>query len=94
MFVLIFSAIIMACIGGTYSDCCYDACHSTQPIFGHPTRSINVCADCTRGTPYCAYGKCNAFGCNCDNGCRQGNCQERASCLSKMDELVRQDLQG
>ena len=30
-----------------------------------------VCSDCTFGTPYCGYGKCNIFGCNCDGGCRR-----------------------
>ncbi|KAH9388474.1 hypothetical protein TYRP_023443 [Tyrophagus putrescentiae] len=28
------------------------------------------CGDCTLPTPYCGYGPCNIFGCNCDGGCR------------------------
>ena len=30
------------------------------------------CAGCTIGTPYCGYGSCNIFACNCDGGCRTG----------------------
>ncbi|KAF8884315.1 hypothetical protein BD779DRAFT_1674143 [Infundibulicybe gibba] len=29
-----------------------------------------VCNDNTPCTPYCGYGRCNIFGCNCDGGCR------------------------
>ena len=29
-----------------------------------------LCEDCTVATPYCGYGSCNIFGCNCDGGCR------------------------
>lgn len=32
------------------------------------------CGDCSSGTPYCGYGSCNIFGCDCDNGCRSGEC--------------------
>ncbi|XP_013393532.1 uncharacterized protein LOC106161196 [Lingula anatina] len=28
------------------------------------------CKDCTSGTPYCGYRRCNIFGCNCGGGCR------------------------
>ncbi|KAF8884396.1 hypothetical protein BD779DRAFT_1801744 [Infundibulicybe gibba] len=28
------------------------------------------CNDGTKCTPYCGYGQCNIFGCNCDGGCR------------------------
>lgn len=28
------------------------------------------CNDGTHPTPYCAYGACNIFGCNCAGGCR------------------------
>ncbi|RWS09830.1 uncharacterized protein B4U79_11454, partial [Dinothrombium tinctorium] len=31
-----------------------------------------ICADGKKGTPYCGYGSCNMFGCNCDGGCREG----------------------
>jgi len=29
------------------------------------------CKDGTPSTPYCGYGKCNFFGCNCKGGCRK-----------------------
>ena len=29
-----------------------------------------VCNDGTECTPWCGYGPCNIFGCNCDGGCR------------------------
>ncbi|XP_013398938.1 uncharacterized protein LOC106165317 isoform X2 [Lingula anatina] len=31
----------------------------------------NICADCTKSTPYCSYGKCNIFGCACASSCRE-----------------------
>ena len=48
-------------------DCClpiYNV-HCEQKAWRAP------CLDCTESTPYCAYGKCNIFGCNCDGGCRK-----------------------
>ena len=30
-----------------------------------------LCADCTSPTPYCGYGRCNFFGCDCAGGCRK-----------------------
>ncbi|OJJ07204.1 hypothetical protein ASPVEDRAFT_88458 [Aspergillus versicolor CBS 583.65] len=30
----------------------------------------DTCNDGTPATPYCGYGQCNVFGCNCDGGCR------------------------
>ncbi len=32
------------------------------------------CKDCTMGTPFCGYGPCNEFGCQCRGGCRTGFC--------------------
>ncbi|KAF8884357.1 hypothetical protein BD779DRAFT_1674171 [Infundibulicybe gibba] len=36
------------------------------------------CGDGTSCTPYCGYGPCNIFGCNCDGGCRALTGQKRA----------------
>ncbi|XP_035663063.1 uncharacterized protein LOC118406825 [Branchiostoma floridae] len=33
-------------------------------------RCTGRCYDGTQGTPYCGYGPCNWFGCNCRGGCR------------------------
>ena len=44
---------------GTHTACC--------PLWK------GCCGDCTYGTPYCGYGGCNIFGCNCDGGCRSGS---------------------
>ena len=33
----------------------------------------SYCEDGTNTTPCCGYGKCNAFCCNCKNGCRKDN---------------------
>lgn len=51
------------------SECCYVPYHCTEP----DNKKVNRCYDCTEATVYCGLGKCNVFGCNCDNGCRAGN---------------------
>uniref|UniRef100_A0A915IGN9 Uncharacterized protein n=1 Tax=Romanomermis culicivorax TaxID=13658 RepID=A0A915IGN9_ROMCU len=79
---------------GAYSDCCYESCQSSGSTFASLFSPIKVCGDCTRGTPFCARGKCNIFGCNCDNGCRKGLCQAKAACLKKLTDFVHQDKQG
>lgn len=53
------------------ADCCHTSCGWV--CFGR-TCEPTVCSDCTAGTPYCGYGSCNIFGCNCDGGCRTGDC--------------------
>lgn len=40
--------------------------------------SLEICADGTSPTPYCAYGKCDWFGCLCEGGCRRGVSEEDA----------------
>lgn len=35
---------------------------------------MKKCGDCSDGTPFCGHGKCNAFGCACAGGCREGAC--------------------
>ncbi|TGZ79457.1 hypothetical protein EX30DRAFT_342336 [Ascodesmis nigricans] len=48
-------------------ECCPGSrCPNSPPMFPIP-----CCADGTQGTPYCGYGPCNIFGCNCDGGCRK-----------------------
>jgi len=48
------------------------------------------CIDGTLCTPYCAYGPCNIFGCNCYRGCRKPNQNllegSSHSLLSKADD--------
>jgi len=49
------------------NDCC--------PCYGV------TCADGTTCTPYCGYGKCNIFGCNCNGGCRRSIVQSKQQSL-------------
>uniref|UniRef100_A0A915HM82 Uncharacterized protein n=1 Tax=Romanomermis culicivorax TaxID=13658 RepID=A0A915HM82_ROMCU len=81
--------LVAAFVGGASSDCCHAACQFTSSFL-----PLNVCADCSQGTPYCAYGQCNAFGCNCDNGCRQGNCQAQEPCMTQLGNFMSQHNQG
>lgn len=39
-------------------------------------RNTCYCADKTVSTPFCAYGSCNIFGCNCGGGCRKAVAQQ------------------
>lgn len=57
------------------------------PIFGNKCKS----KICMNGEPlegiYCAWGKCNIFGCNCDGGCirnSNGADREHAQMLFKL----------
>lgn len=34
-------------------------------------RGQHFCRDGTPQTPYCGYGPCNIYGCNCQGGCRR-----------------------
>uniref|UniRef100_A0A915JI74 Uncharacterized protein n=1 Tax=Romanomermis culicivorax TaxID=13658 RepID=A0A915JI74_ROMCU len=86
--------LVVAFVGGVHSDCCYAACQSSGSTFTSLFVPINVCADCSRGTPYCGYGRCNLAGCDCDNGCRTGDCSGRAHCLAILSNFVSQDKQG
>ena len=62
-----------------YGDCCYVA----DPA---------PCADGTAGTPYCGYGKCNIFGCDCDGGCRKGPCIPQLSAYNSAALFKQLDL--
>ena len=67
------------------SACCL-ARHGIKGC-GRQPGNIRLCGDCTKGTPYCGYGKCNIFGCNCDGGCRH----HKNTLLSKDDVQSDQD---
>ena len=56
-------------ITGVNGECCYIPYKCTEP----DNKKVNRCYDCTESTVYCGLGKCNVFGCNCDDGCRKGN---------------------
>ena len=58
VFLFVSSLVCMLFAGNANADCC-------------PADAWGFCADGTRGTPYCGYGPCNIFGCNCDGGCRR-----------------------
>ncbi|KIM72254.1 hypothetical protein PILCRDRAFT_829885 [Piloderma croceum F 1598] len=47
------------------------------------------CLDGTLCTPYCGYGPCNIFGCNCDNGCRV--CRWSTGCDSSLEKFSLSD---
>ncbi|XP_078609212.1 uncharacterized protein LOC144880727 [Branchiostoma floridae x Branchiostoma japonicum] len=50
------------------STCCHAKATCRGWFWGR--RCTGRCPDGTPGTPYCGYGKCNLFGCNCNGGCR------------------------
>ncbi|KAI8480136.1 Alpha-ketoglutarate-dependent dioxygenase alkB 2 [Branchiostoma belcheri] len=53
------------------SECCYPSPgNCQQQDVGLVCEK--VCDDETKATPYCGYGPCNIWGCNCDGGCRRG----------------------
>lgn len=45
------------------AECC--------PSYWSKLEKCIVCLDYTPPRPYCGYGPCNLFGCNCDGGCRR-----------------------
>lgn len=49
-------------------DCCGPLLCDEKNIY--PLLAKCYCGDGTLATPYCGYGPCNIFGCNCDGGCR------------------------
>lgn len=50
------------------SECCRKVCGGR-------------CADSYADSVYCGVGNCNFFGCNCEGGCRKGNChRQRFKC--------------
>jgi len=44
--------------------------HSPSPANAFCCYCTDQCLDGTPCTPYCGYGGCNLFGCNCGGGCR------------------------
>ncbi|XP_078693337.1 uncharacterized protein LOC144923027 [Branchiostoma floridae x Branchiostoma belcheri] len=54
------------------SECCYSRTANCKPVGPHHRMCEQVCDDDTEATPYCGYGPCNIWGCNCDGGCRRG----------------------
>lgn len=57
------------------AECCTDSLTIIHKCFPHSAEyrcSQEVCYDGTIATSYCGVGRCNAFGCNCDEGCRVG----------------------
>ncbi|KAF8884335.1 hypothetical protein BD779DRAFT_784202 [Infundibulicybe gibba] len=63
-FSLIFFATLASHIQVTSGECC--GC----PKGWLPPFTTGWCPDNTKCTPFCAYGSCNIFACNCDGGCR------------------------
>lgn len=57
-------------------DCCPTMTYENCDAVGSDGFGYNKCGDCTDGTPYCGYGPCNIFKCNCDGGCRKGSCSD------------------
>jgi len=62
------SSILLSFINPSESECCYVPIKCTVG-----STTTKRCYDCTEATSYCGKGKCNAFGCSCDGGCRQGD---------------------
>ncbi|KAF8884337.1 hypothetical protein BD779DRAFT_784310 [Infundibulicybe gibba] len=73
---LVFFAALVSHVQAASNDCCH-CIDASEGIDGH-------CGDGTGCTPYCGYGPCNIFGCNCDGGCR-GGISNRASPRSLAD---------
>lgn len=58
------------------------------------------CGDCSQGTPYCGYEKCNKLGCSCGHRdgrpiCREGTCSrgrrdtELDSPITSAEDIIR-----
>lgn len=55
------------------SECCYPGwvAYECEDYFGICREQM--CRDGTRAYGFCGVGSCNAFGCDCDGGCRTNN---------------------
>lgn len=88
---VLFLFVIMHSAYNVHGECCYasqlifmrnsllDSCKdfgSVRMKFFDPC-IVKVCGDgkAIEGT-YCGFGKCNAFGCNCDGGCILGDARD------------------
>ncbi|XP_013415003.1 uncharacterized protein LOC106176957 [Lingula anatina] len=59
-------ALVALCLAALIQQAESDCCGAK---FKYST--VKICADCTKATPYCSYGKCNIFGCKCERSCRK-----------------------
>lgn len=50
------------------------------------------CDDCSDPTPCCGRGPCNAFCCNCDDGCRPGYCRKKREVSSNSTMVDESDV--
>ncbi|KAF8236672.1 hypothetical protein L208DRAFT_614043 [Tricholoma matsutake] len=74
MKISVLSAVLAACavsVSVLGTAVAFDSSISPEPAVCCPCSSSNYCLDGTPCTPYCGYGPCNIFGCNCDGGCRR-----------------------
>lgn len=76
------AVVHLALSGYAESLCCYSSVVCVTASLMPTLR----CSDCTVPTTYCGHGKCNVFGCNCDDGCRLGDsnmwCHQQPHCKS------------
>ncbi|KAF8872354.1 hypothetical protein BD779DRAFT_1573267 [Infundibulicybe gibba] len=75
---LVFFATLASYTQAASNDCC--DCFKPNPF-----NPGGFCADGTMCTPYCGYGPCNIFGCNCDGGCRVPAGRKRARSFAHTD---------
>eukprot|EP00058_Branchiostoma_floridae_P014360 XP_002599848.1 hypothetical protein BRAFLDRAFT_95538 [Branchiostoma floridae] len=69
MFLGLSALLVVLMVDPADSACCHaPKKHCSGWFFGR--RCTGRCHDGTQGTPYCGYGPCNIFGCNCRGGCR------------------------
>lgn len=78
IFHCLFISLIMICLYQyAEADCCHASLIAEYRCVDEEgntdgTCEYVLCNDGTESTPYCGYGTCNIFGCNCDGGCRMG----------------------
>lgn len=62
---------------------------------GAPSKyAASLCLDCSEPDLFCAHGNCNVFGCNCDGGCRTGNCSKACTPCTEPDRSNNHDVLG
>ncbi|PRW44326.1 Diedel [Chlorella sorokiniana] len=69
-FVAALLAALLLVLPAAQAECCFPHCVKWVNGPEGPMCLVEKCGDGTEPTPYCGYGKCNIFGCNCDGGCR------------------------
>lgn len=67
-------AAMLLILPAAQAECCYSHCVKwvPDPELGRVC-VVEKCGDGTEPTPFCGYGPCNIFGCNCDGGCRKAS---------------------